>query len=255
MVESPHGQFAIFVGHVENGASETVRSLGERHRAAARAGRCRQDTVDGHARRGQGVARRKLEMLAQDLRRRMRSTARCRRMASWCACRASFPRSRASCASAWNSSAAWTAAKRTSPVLDALFAQKEPKTGTDGTMSWTVDVLNVARRRRLRARTEGAGAARRPAPSLLGVDGGRLSARARRPVQAALARHARDRSGVDRHEAAQAARLPRAARRLHGAACPAATDSRTSRARWPTSRGSSSTATRCSACWTSAATR
>ncbi len=31
-----------------------------------------------------------------------------------------------------------------SPVLDALFSHKEPKTGTDGTLSWTVDVLNPA---------------------------------------------------------------------------------------------------------------
>ena len=30
------------------------------------------------------------------------------------------------------------------PVMDALFARREPKTGTDGTMSWTVDVLNPA---------------------------------------------------------------------------------------------------------------
>ncbi|HEY1286775.1 MAG TPA: adenosylcobalamin-dependent ribonucleoside-diphosphate reductase [Burkholderiales bacterium] len=30
----------------------------------------------------------------------------------------------------------------TSPVVDAMFALKEPKTGTDGTMSWTVDILN-----------------------------------------------------------------------------------------------------------------
>jgi ribonucleoside-diphosphate reductase alpha chain len=30
------------------------------------------------------------------------------------------------------------------PVVDAMFALKEPKTGTDGTMSWTVDVLNPA---------------------------------------------------------------------------------------------------------------
>jgi ribonucleoside-diphosphate reductase alpha chain len=29
-----------------------------------------------------------------------------------------------------------------SPVLDALIAKKEPKTGTDGTMSWTADVHN-----------------------------------------------------------------------------------------------------------------
>ncbi len=28
------------------------------------------------------------------------------------------------------------------PVLDAMFSLKEPKTGTDGTMSWTVDVFN-----------------------------------------------------------------------------------------------------------------
>ncbi|MBK9160388.1 MAG: adenosylcobalamin-dependent ribonucleoside-diphosphate reductase [Nitrosomonadales bacterium] len=30
----------------------------------------------------------------------------------------------------------------TTPMMDALFARKEPKTGTDGTMSWTVDIAN-----------------------------------------------------------------------------------------------------------------
>jgi len=30
------------------------------------------------------------------------------------------------------------------PVLDAMFSRKEPKAGPDGTMSWTVDVLNHA---------------------------------------------------------------------------------------------------------------
>jgi ribonucleoside-diphosphate reductase alpha chain len=30
------------------------------------------------------------------------------------------------------------------PVLDTMFSLKEPKTGADGTMSWTVDVLNPA---------------------------------------------------------------------------------------------------------------
>jgi ribonucleoside-diphosphate reductase alpha chain len=29
-------------------------------------------------------------------------------------------------------------------VLDAMFSRKEPKTGTDGTLSWTVDVFNPA---------------------------------------------------------------------------------------------------------------
>ncbi|HVS27781.1 MAG TPA: adenosylcobalamin-dependent ribonucleoside-diphosphate reductase [Burkholderiales bacterium] len=32
--------------------------------------------------------------------------------------------------------------RKTGPVLDAMFSLKEPKTGADGTMSWTVDVLN-----------------------------------------------------------------------------------------------------------------
>jgi ribonucleoside-diphosphate reductase alpha chain len=31
----------------------------------------------------------------------------------------------------------------TTPMMDALFAKKEPKTGTDGTMSWTVDISNA----------------------------------------------------------------------------------------------------------------
>jgi ribonucleoside-diphosphate reductase alpha chain len=30
------------------------------------------------------------------------------------------------------------------PVLDAMFSRKEPKASPDGTMSWTVDVLNAA---------------------------------------------------------------------------------------------------------------
>ncbi len=32
----------------------------------------------------------------------------------------------------------------TNPVLDTLFSRDEPKTGTDGTLSWTVDIYNPA---------------------------------------------------------------------------------------------------------------
>jgi len=31
----------------------------------------------------------------------------------------------------------------TTPMMDALFSKKEPKTGVDGTMSWTVDIANA----------------------------------------------------------------------------------------------------------------
>ncbi|MBI3480460.1 MAG: adenosylcobalamin-dependent ribonucleoside-diphosphate reductase [Nitrosomonadales bacterium] len=34
-------------------------------------------------------------------------------------------------------------ADMTTPMMDALFAKKEPKTGTDGTISWTVDIANA----------------------------------------------------------------------------------------------------------------
>ena len=33
---------------------------------------------------------------------------------------------------------------RPHPVLDAMFAVQEPRTGTDGTLSWTVDIVNPA---------------------------------------------------------------------------------------------------------------
>lgn len=38
----------------------------------------------------------------------------------------------------------WLGQDGPSPVLDAMFSLKEPKTGTDGTLSWTVDVFNPA---------------------------------------------------------------------------------------------------------------
>ena len=70
---------------------------------------------------------------------------------------------------------------------------------------------------------------------------GQLPARARRPGAPALARHAGDRPGLDRHEAAQAAQLRRAAGPLHGLrAGPAQRRSAASSSGprpWPTWRG------------------
>src|SRR4051812_49172092 len=36
-----------------------------------------------------------------------------------------------------------TSGEGVSPLVDAMFALKDPKPGTDGTMSWTVDILNA----------------------------------------------------------------------------------------------------------------
>ena len=119
-----------------------VRGLGERQRAAARPRRARQDAVDGHARQGPGLAassssRRSPRPRGDDAfdmpfppngeKKRMPSVvsafAQLVRLARQGSCGA-LPR------------------RAATPVLDAMFSLKEPKTGTDGTMSWTVDVLN-----------------------------------------------------------------------------------------------------------------
>ena len=39
-----------------------------------------------------------------------------------------------------------TATDGATPVLDCMFSRDEPKTGTDGTLSWTVDIVNPASR-------------------------------------------------------------------------------------------------------------
>ena len=77
------------------------------------------------------------------------------------------------------------------PVVDALMGPKEPKAGPDGTLSLDRRRDQPRDRRRLRAVPERAGDARRAAPALLDVAVRRVSARARRPVQGAVARHAR----------------------------------------------------------------
>ena len=56
MVRHPLGDFALFIGHIDNGPHLPVRGVGQRRRAAARPGRDRQDPVDGHARRRSAVA-------------------------------------------------------------------------------------------------------------------------------------------------------------------------------------------------------
>jgi hypothetical protein len=76
--------------------------------------------------------------------------------------------------------------------------------------------LQPGHRRRLRPRPQGNHPARRRHPPVLGVALRQLPARARRPDQAPVTRHARPRPSLDRRQAEEASRLPGAARRLHG---------------------------------------
>lgn len=140
MVESPFGQFAIFVGHVENGGphpfevwvngNEQPRGLG----AVAK-------TLSMDM-RAQDMAwlRMKLDMLARTAGDDafdcpMPPEGEVQRAPSLVAAFARIVRHRVEQLGAF-------ARQGGSPVLDALITRSEPKTGTDGTMSWTVDVHN-----------------------------------------------------------------------------------------------------------------
>jgi ribonucleoside-diphosphate reductase alpha chain len=141
MVESPFGQFAIFVGHVENGEGYPFEVW-----------------VNGNEQpRGLGAVAKTLsmDMRAQDkawLKMKLVILARTAggdafdcalpphgepvRVPSMVAAFARIVRYRV------DQLGAFTHEEGPAPVLDALFAKKEPKTGTDGTLSWTADVLN-----------------------------------------------------------------------------------------------------------------
>ena len=141
MVESPFGRFAIFVGHVGNGepfpfevwvnGTEQPRGLGAVAKTLS---------MDMRA-QDKAWLKLKLEILARTAGDDafdcpMPPDGELRRMPSLVAAFARIVRYRV------DELGAFSKLDGGSPVLEALFARKEPKTGTDGTMSWTVDVLN-----------------------------------------------------------------------------------------------------------------
>jgi len=139
MIEHPHYHFAVFVGHVENGrphpfevwvnGSEQPRGLGALAKTLS---------MDMRA-RDPGWLKLKLETLARaggddpfDM--PFPPTGEKKRMPSLVSAFAQLVTYRAKELQAFRDGP--------TPVLDAMFSLKEPKTGTDGTLSWTVDVLN-----------------------------------------------------------------------------------------------------------------
>ncbi len=141
MIEHPQYHFAVFVGHVENGkphafevwvnGSEQPRGLGALAKTLS---------MDMRA-NDHGWLKLKLETLAKaagddafDM--PFPPFGERKRMPSVVAAFAQVVRWRCEQLGALADDGAPT------PVLDAMFSRKEPKTGTDGTMSWTVDVLN-----------------------------------------------------------------------------------------------------------------
>jgi ribonucleoside-diphosphate reductase alpha chain len=143
MIEHPSGSFALFVGHVENeihahpfevwvNGAEQPRGLG----AVAK-------TLSMDMRASDPAwLRLKLETLAKttsddafDM--PFPPHGEKKRMPSLCSAVAQLVRWQCEQLKALPD-------EKHGPVIDAMFSLKEPKTGADGTMSWTVDVLNPA---------------------------------------------------------------------------------------------------------------
>ena len=144
MIDQPHGKFALFVGHVEQEEGHAWPF---------------EVWVNGPAApRGLGAVAKTLsmDMRANDsgwLKLKLESLARTtneegfdmcfpphgeqKRMPSIVAALAQLIQYRVEQLGTFKS-------EGPTPVLDALFSLKEPKTGTDGTLSWTVDVFNPA---------------------------------------------------------------------------------------------------------------
>jgi ribonucleoside-diphosphate reductase alpha chain len=149
MIEHPYYRFAVFVGHVENGmphpfevwvnGSEQPRGLGALAKSLS---------MDMRANDREWL-KLKLDALAKtrgddafDMPFPPRGEKR--RMPSIVSAFAQIVRWRVEQLQAGFSDDQFklTSEQGSSPVMDAMFALKEPKTGTDGTISWTVDVLN-----------------------------------------------------------------------------------------------------------------
>ena len=143
VVKHPLGRFVIFVSHTANGhnhpfevwvnGAEQPRGLGALAKSLS---------MDMRARDPVWV-RMKLEMLmktagddAFDM--PMPPTGEVQRMPSLVSAFAHLLKYRIE-----ELGALEVSADTNTPMMDALFAKKEPKTGTDGTMSWTVDIANA----------------------------------------------------------------------------------------------------------------
>jgi ribonucleoside-diphosphate reductase alpha chain len=143
MVEAPEGRFAVFVGHIEDEAGNQpfeVWVTGER--APRGMGALAKNLSMDMRSQDRAWLRMKLDSLARTPGTPFRDGDAARRpavpVAGTVSAFAHVLRWRCDDLGIFDNGPPET------PLVDALFSRKEPKSGVDGTLSWTVDVLNPA---------------------------------------------------------------------------------------------------------------
>src|SRR5687767_15064967 len=146
MIEHPQYSFAVFVGHVENHAFEVWVNGSEQPRGLGALAKTL--SMDMRA-ADHAWLKLKLDTLAkaaggEAFEMPFPPRGEKKRMPSVVSAFAPVVRSRVEQLQAGMAQESFSlqAEEGISPVMDAMFTLKEPKTGPDGTLSWTVDVLN-----------------------------------------------------------------------------------------------------------------
>ncbi|HRE12568.1 MAG TPA: adenosylcobalamin-dependent ribonucleoside-diphosphate reductase [Usitatibacteraceae bacterium] len=144
MIDSPVGKFALFVGHVENDGHrafpfEVWVNGAEQPRGLGAVAKTLSMDMRGNDR---AWLKMKLDALAltvgdDGFDMRMPPHGEKKRVPSMVSALGQVVRWRCESLKAFEDEGA-------SPLLDAMFSLEEPRTGTDGTLAWTVDIANPA---------------------------------------------------------------------------------------------------------------
>ena len=142
MIEAPENRFAVFVGHVENGVSRPFEVWVNGEKTPRGLGALAKNlSMDMRASDPAWLAL-KLESLARSpgapFSVAMPPDGRIVPVAGNVSAFAQVVRWRC------EQLGVFDGVGGEAPLVDAMFSRKEPKSGTDGTLSWTVDILNPA---------------------------------------------------------------------------------------------------------------
>lgn len=142
MVEAPSQRFAVFVGHVENGVSQPFEVWVNGEQTPRGLGALAKNLSMDMRAQDRAWLKQKLDSLAKTpgapFTVAMPPEGRMAPVAGNVSAFAQVVRYRCETLGVFDGPEGET------PLVDAMFSRKEPKSGVDGTLSWTVDILNPA---------------------------------------------------------------------------------------------------------------